>query len=396
MFTKLSSTPSPIAQERVEGLLAKVFSVAAAVLSIDLFRNALDQQHLLNPVWFWLFFSALMISQVGSIIGAYWLGRMQIWYRAITITTVAAMISWPLQVVDPSALPEHFKPWIWWSVGFAALAAVGAFKRNVSFIFLFAMPIIWLVVRTSVYGANEPFVFALEDVLYSFFFSTSLALLVMFLRHRASQVDAEFHELFRARFERAYLDTIQAERTKINSILHSQVVATFDRAAESLTAEERKAAAQDATDAIGRLEREAARDPKAQDEISASAYFTSLKSAIERRAESVKVITKAKVDLQVPLEVAIGLAEATFQALGNSLEHAPTATKREASMSSNRDGIKLVLVDNGPGFRMSRVPRNRMGVRLTIFKRLETLGVVVNLKSSPGEGTTWVFEWRAK
>ena len=142
--------------------------------------------------------------------------------------------------------------------------------------------------------------------------------------------------------------------------------------------------------------RQLARDPKAQDEISASSYFASLKSAIERRAESVKVITKAKVDLQVPLEVAIGLAEATFQALGNSLEHAPTATKREASMSSNRDGIKLVLVDNGPGFRMSRVPRNRMGVRLTIFKRLETLGVEVNLKSSPGEGTTWVFEWRAK
>jgi signal transduction histidine kinase len=266
----------------------------------------------------------------------------------------------------------------------------------VSFIFLLAMPIIWLIIRTSVYGAQEEFVFALEDVLYSFFFSTSLALLVMFLRHRASQVDAEFHELFRARIERAYLDTIQTERTKINSILHSQVVATFDRAAQALTAEDRRLAAKDAAEAIGRLEREAARDPKAQDLISAGSFFASLKSALERRSDSANVLIKAKVDLQVPLEVAIGLAEATFQALGNSLEHAPTATRREISMSSSREAIKLVLVDNGPGFRMSRVPRNRMGVRLTIFKRLETLGVEANLKSAPGEGTTWVFEWRAK
>lgn len=393
MFSEPSSSPAPIAQERVEGLLAKVFSIAAAFLSIDLFRNALEQQDLLNPFWFWLFFSAMMIAQVGSIIGAFWLGHMQLWYRALTITTVLAMVTWPLQVADTSALPEHFKPWIWWSVGFAALAAIGAFKRNLSFVFLFGMPLIWLLIRTSDYGSNEPPLLALEDVLYSFLFSTSLALLVMVLRHRASQVDIEFDQLFRARFERAYLDTVQNERVKINSILHDRVVATLDRAADAVSVSEFAEATALAEDAIGRLEREALRDPQARQVISSFAFFESLKSAIERRYVSVKVSTKAKHEVELPFELAIGLAEATFQALGNSLEHAPTAAKREVSLVSSKSGVKLVLLDDGPGFRMSRVPRNRMGVRLSIFKRLETLGAEARLQSAPGEGTTWVFEW---
>jgi hypothetical protein len=42
---------------------------------------------------------------------------------------------------------------------------------------------------------------------------------------------------------------------------------------------------------------------------------------------------------------------------------------------------------------MARVPKGLIGVRVTIFKRLETAGVKANLASAPGEGTTWIFEW---
>lgn len=387
------SSPVTIALGRVDELLARIFAVAAIVLSLDVVRNGFEQLPILNALWFYTFMSAILLSLAGSFLAAFWLGAMRFWYRAIIFSTLAAMVFWPLQVVDAQSLPNDFKPWVWWAVGFASLAATGAFKRNTAIVFLVLMPLVWLIVRISPFGASENFGLALEDSLYSFFFSTSVSLLVMFLRHRAAQVDSEFEALSAARLERAFLDVMQIERTKINSIVHDSVIASLDAAAEANSAAERSAAAKAANEAIVRLEREAARDPMAREKLSSQAFFESLKAAIERRSTFVSVRVKSPVDLQIPFEVAVAMAESTFQALNNSLVHAQNALNRKVALSSSRNSLKILIIDDGVGFRMSSVPKNRLGVRVAIFQRLESLGVKVNLQSSPGEGATWVFEW---
>jgi signal transduction histidine kinase len=356
-------------------------------------RNGFQQLPMLNSFWFYTFMSAILVSLAGSFLAAFWLGSMRFWYRAIIFSTLAAMVLWPLQVADTSSLPNDYKPWVWWAVGFASLAATGAFKRNTALVFLVLMPLVWLGVRISPFGASENFGIALEDSLYSFFFSTSVSLLVMFLRHRAAQVDREFEALSAARLERAFLDVMQIERTKINSIVHDSVIASLDWAADANSEAERAAAANAANEAIMRLEREASRDPMAREQISSQSLYESLKAAIERRSTFVLVKVKSPVDLQVPFEVAVALAESTFQALNNSLVHAANALNRQVVLSSSRNSLKVMIIDDGIGFRMSSVPKNRLGVRIAIFQRLETLGVRVNLQSSPGEGATWVFEW---
>ena len=391
MFTKSTAKPAPIALGRIDDLLAKVFSVSAAVLAFDVLRNAFDQMHHLNQVWFWVSFAALMLAQFGSLLAAFVFGHMKIWYRAITLTTLIALVTWPLQAGGP--LPDAFKPWIWWSVGFASLAAVGAFNRTIAFAVLIAMPSIWLVVRTSEYGGRTEFIDALDESLYSFFFSSSIGLLVMFLRHRASQVDREFNSLQQTRLERAFLDVVQFERIKINSIIHDNVIATLDAAAEASSQQDREMASAAATQAIARLNRERAIDPGSREQVSSQSFFESLRVSLERRSQFLKLIVKSRAELSVPVEVAVALAEATFQALSNSIEHAASATKREITLSSSPNGLKITVVDNGPGFRMARVPKSHIGVRVTSFKSLETAGIKANLKSAPGEGTTWVFEW---
>jgi signal transduction histidine kinase len=387
------SSPVQIALGRVDELLARIFAVAAIVLSFDVVRNGFEQLPILNALWFYTFMSPILLSLAGSILAAFWLGSMRFWYRAIIFSTLAAMVLWPLQVADTSSLPNDYKPWVWWAVGFASLAATGAFKRNTALVFLVLMPLVWLGVRISPFGASENFGIALEDSLYSFFFSTSVSLLVMFLRHRAAQVDREFEALSAARLERAFLDVMQIERTKINSIVHDSVIASLDGAADANSEAERAAAANAANEAIMRLEREASRDPMAREQISSQSLYESLKAAIERRSTFVLVKVKSPVDLQVPFEVAVAMAESTFQALNNSLVHAANALNRKVALSSSRNSLKILIIDDGVGFRMSSVPKNRLGVRVAIFQRLESLGVKVNLQSSPGEGATWVFEW---
>jgi two-component sensor histidine kinase len=393
-MSNLAPTPViPFARGRIEELLAKIFAVCAAVLSIDVFRNGFDQLPLLNQVWFYSFCVALTISLIGGLASAFWFGHMKIWYRAIVFITLIAMITWPLQVIDTAALPVGYKPYIWWAVGISTLAAAGAFRNSIAIVFLILMPITWFVIRTSPFGAPESAAMAVEDSLYSFFFSGSVAILVMFLRNRAIQVDSEFATLSRTRLERAFLDVVQLERTKINSIVHGSVVYALDTAVEASSDSQRAEAAELAKDAIGRLNRESARDPVAGNNISSQAYFESMKDALARRSEFVNVKIKASVDIDVPFEIAVGIAEATFQALTNSLEHAPGASSRKIVMSSTSTSIKFLIVDNGPGFRMSSVPRSRLGIRVAIFERLKSLGVDAKLASAPGEGTTWIFEW---
>ena len=387
---KLDSVP--YAAGRIDELLAKIFSVSAIVLAIDVFRNGLSQLPYINPIWLYVYSAALMVSLIGGLASAFWFGHMKIWYRAIVFSTLAAMVTWPLQVAETSNLPMHFKPYIWWAVGFAALAAAGAFKNRTAIAFLVLMPAIWLLILTSEYGGAESFNRALEDALYSFFFSGSIAVLVMFLRHRASQVDSEYASLSQTRLERAFLDVVELERTKVNSIMHDSVIAALDSAAEANSEEQRLEAANLASEAIGRLQRESDRDPMARNQISSQAYFESLRASIERRSKFVLVKVKSRVDVAIPFEIAVGMAEATFQAIVNSLEHAPKASVREVVMSSTRNSIKMVVLDDGPGFRMATIPRNRLGIRVAIFERLQSLGVKAKLKTAPGEGTTWVFE----
>lgn len=396
MFTQTKLAIAPIALSRVDDLLAKVFSIAAAVLAVDVLNNAMRQMALLDPIWFWPTLSALLLAQFGSIAAAFGFGHMVIWYRAIVLVTLIALATWPFQMSDPSQLAVHYKPWIWWAVGFASLATVGAFNRAVALTLLCAFPVAWVLLRTSAFGGAANFFDALDEALYSFFFSTSIGLLVMFLRHRAAQVDREFRALQETRIKRALLDVAQFERVKIGSILHESVIAALDAAAGAETSEQRQSAARAASQAIARLNRERAVDPTTKESVSSQAFFESLKAALERRSGSFDLRLKSRVELAIPVEVAIALAEATFQALTNSLEHAPRASRRELTLSSTATTVKVVLVDNGPGFRMARVPQSLIGVRLTIFKRLESLGVRANLQSAPGEGTTWVFEWSAE
>jgi signal transduction histidine kinase len=62
-------------------------------------------------------------------------------------------------------------------------------------------------------------------------------------------------------------------------------------------------------------------------------------------------------------------------------------------LKGTRRGIKILVIDNGRGFRVARIPKNRLGVRLSIIGRVESVGGEVHIDSKIGVGTTIVIEW---
>lgn len=386
----MPAKPTPFALDRIDGLLARMFAVAAALLSIDLFANALGQRAYLHPFWFWCAFSLVVASQLGSIIGAFFLGNMRFWYRALTLSTLFALATWPLEVQNLGALPEGFKPWVWWAIGFSALAAVGAFKEVVALVVLLVIPIMWLVVRTSPVGGSTPLGEAVQDSLYSFFFSTSMALLVMALRQQSSRVDAAHRERLNSLTKAATFAAIERERVRIDAIAHGKVLSSLALANLPDSAEQRQAAAAAAHDAIARLKLESQRVPDQGAPISTATFCEVLAEMVATQTSQVDFNAKQLHVSELPFDQAVTLAEVVVEAAQSSLKHASAASRHAVTVQNTFSALKITVSDDGVGFRVSNLGRSNLGVRRVILDRCKAFGIKANLATQ--DGTRWIFE----
>jgi signal transduction histidine kinase len=393
-MSAVTETPQ-IALARVDDLLNKVYVSGLVLLMLDLVQNAFRQINLLNPIWFWLTFGSLMISVTGAVLAAYRFGNTRYWYRAMVIVVLVTMLTWPYQGQIGIPLPTDYKPWVWWAVGPVVIAAAGAWSRKWSYLSLAIFPIIWLAVATSPEGGGTPFNLAIQDSLYAFFFSTVLVVLTMVLRDRATEVDKQNAIAVRAVLDRTRAEVSSRERAIFNSIMHDKVLTALEQASKAVTEKARAQAAAAAEDAIGRLTREVDRTIRQPENVSLQLMAEPLLEAIQRSGPSFQVASSGSSTLQMPFQVASAIYEATVLAVANSITHAPRATERKIRMRLSQRGIKIVVSDNGKGFRMSNVHKTALGVRWTIFKRLESVGVKTSLETKPGLGTTWIFEWYA-
>jgi signal transduction histidine kinase len=118
--------------------------------------------------------------------------------------------------------------------------------------------------------------------------------------------------------------------------------------------------------------------------------------AAERIDPKIKSKKNCRTSISVDAETVSALTEATIQAIHNSLMHAGPNASRELSLKSSKAGIKIVILDNGKGFRMSQVNRSRMGIKVSIIGRMEAVGGSAHIVSQPRQGTTVVLEWSKK
>jgi signal transduction histidine kinase len=144
--------------------------------------------------------------------------------------------------------------------------------------------------------------------------------------------------------------------------------------------------------AIQRLAK--AQESSVQDSaITVNSLLSALAIAIARLDEETSIRSNGQSDLEVPSNVAEALTESTLQAVSNALQHAGNNSKIEVLLRGAADGVKIVIKDDGKGFRVSRVPKNRLGLKLSIFGRIQAVGGKVFVDSKLGVGTNVVLEW---
>lgn len=300
---------------------------------------------------------------------------------------------YPFSVAGVTDFEPGFRPWLWWATGTATMAMGMYLPKWWSIAYSVFMPVSWFLLRVQTIGGSGDIGSAILDSAYIVLFAAAVLTLIGMIRTAALRVDVTGDETVAVAAQRATQEATDLERQKLDDLVHDQVLTTLLLAAKANTEEEQRLSAVSADEAITRLEQTATEGSDAMQEIAASTFLESLSRSLRRGYPEVETVLNREQDFAVPINVGIALSDATIQAITNSIQHAGRKAVREVRLKASVAGLKIIVKDNGRGFRESKIPSNRLGVKNSIRRRVTMVGGEVRIQSEPRKGATVVLMW---
>jgi signal transduction histidine kinase len=374
---------------RMNHLLARIFAIGSLAVGIQMLLNAWSQRDLINPWFFWPGFGLVLIAQIGLSYGAFVSGKNVFWQRLYARSIEGVIVTWFLAFPQGYHLANGLYPWAWWGVGLAAVGAFAGLPPFRAILFFVVLDSFWFIARFFPAYGGVGFWLNVQDTLLTFLFAAVLGSLILVTRYEASRVDEAAARKLSASVEQARTEAATREKSRLDALVHDKVLTTLLLAAQAKTPSEQQAAATLAITAISKLNETVV----SGEEISGQSLFAALEK-IALTQDSKMHVHRTDVEAAlIPSEVAAALTEAMLQAVVNSQQHAGSNAIRELHLKGHRNGLKIVIKDDGRGFRMSRVPKNRLGLRVSIIERIEAVGGRAFIDSRPGAGTNIILEW---
>ena len=379
------------ASSRLETAFRRIFSATIFLSSVEVFLNASDQNRFLNslsPLLLGLFFFTISAPLVSSFFGQ----AKNHWFWLHGAVSLATMLVWPLLVEDPNALPSDFQPWIWWSLGMAAISVGATTNVSITLIYLFSNSVIWFVLDTSAFaGGSDPWI-SFQDSVYIFFFSGAVIGLIGLVREWAKRADDASAESVKVALDRAQAEAAEKERSRIDAIIHDSVLNTLSAAARASDRQEKLAAVAMAQSALQSLD---AAGSVNQDmpPVSVRELFRALRKAALRAVPHVTISPFVGSTKLLPGNVAQALMESTLQALDNAWRHS-RGKSISLTMSDSKFGdVEITVEDDGVGFDLKSIPLDRSGIQNSIIARIELVGGETQITSKRESGTKVGLRW---
>ena len=392
-MTDFYSAPrSTIALRRIDRLTGRVFTVGSLLTGAEAFVHALEQREYFSPLWFWLAISALAAAHIYNFINFWFLKANRVGYLVHGVAYAFAFSTWWLQVGPGYPFDDLATPWLWSAAGTASIA-VGMFIPRVwAFAYMAAVPISWCLLHASAHGGSEDLESLISDGLYVSLFPGTLAALVWMLREASIRADRAADESLTTQLAQATREAQLREQTRLDSILYTSVFETLKAAARAKNSAEYANVVQLSKESLDRITAAQSTQPE---EVSTMSLFEALERIVAKLDPECELTIKGSSLTFLPKEVATALSDAAVQALNNSLQHAGAKAKRKIHLRSTKHGVKLVVSDDGIGFRPSKVPDQSLGFRFVIIKRVKSVGGDVHIDSAPSAGTKIILEWEA-
>lgn len=393
-FWRLIRAPRPATfmATRVDRLMGRSYSIALLASGVEMSINAFAQYQYLNPWLFWLCYIMVFGGQIYIFISQWFFSGTSTAFAIHAGAVLFCLVVQPWLVTDFNNLPKDFTPWVWWSLGVGAVSAGFALKVWASAFYIFLIPMVWVLVRVTEYGGETTPMHAVQDATYTFLFSAVFTALPQLLRYQAKETDQANQLASQNIAKQAYTDATERELVKASAMVHDDVLNTLELAATATTAAQRKAAAEAAEVAIQSLTQYRHTQKAEAEYVSAESLFSALTQAIEAKSPGFVVSVELRGELSVPANVASAITHATIQVVENSVLHAGDCSRR-VKLRATGQGIKVVVVDDGVGFRYSTATKGKLGLKLSVIARMKEVGGEVHIDALPNQGATVILEW---
>jgi len=374
---------------RVESAIARSGAGIGIVFFLQSLPALLGEKGATVPLW--------SISAAAAIIGcllftvAAALARRVVRVANVTFAAVflVVLVSWPFAVLHPSA----DSPWLYYLMTIAtAMAAIGLSVRWAAG-YLLLVPLVYGVIRLTPAGGDLTLLKASLDSIYAVILGGAILIITTMLRAAASSVDQAQATALEGYAHAVRAHAMEAERVRVDAIVHDSVLTTLLYAARADTPEAQRLAATMASNAIGHLRDAALVSPDDGSTVRVSAFAQSVREAIEQLEGGFEITASRLGTRSIPTTVAEAMQSASLQAAVNSVNHAGDGVTRTVRITSSDGGVQVTVADDGRGFDPAKVPSARLGVRVSIIELITNLGGDARVESSPGKGTTVVIRW---
>lgn len=380
-------------QDWIDRVLA-LTGLGTGVVSVLL---ATGQAAHLNRVWLVTIAGALLVASALLPVYAWTRRGLALPASLYGGTVGVGLWTWPLAWNGPVGQGDH-SPWLWPAIGVSTVVVAmswglfGALRHNL------IASVAYLIARLSpIGGAVEP-VTAVQDTLAVAIQPILVLLLFAYVRRQAATLDAWVAAARAGEADAALRATLVDERARWDAIIHDEVMTALVAGARSVGPHDPNVA-QLAQRAVVTLHAQGGEPVQGQ-----TFHPTNVARFLHDVAVSVNPGIQMHDDVDplaalIPQPVVEAVARAAREAVLNAEKHAEADNvTMVVTVRGQEDEVRLqvTIVDDGIGFDPESVPGRRLGIRLSLMRRIRSVGGVALVDSAPGRGTRVTITWEGR
>ena len=382
---------APLSLARVDAAVSRSAGAIGVVFFLQSAPVLVGQLHSTQPVWTAVVVSLLVLSLLGALLASILERFVQFANVAFAALFLVVMLSWPFAVVHPTA----DSPWFYYLMTVATgMAAIGLSVQSAT-VYLIAVPTLYAALRLTEHGGGLSPLKASLDSVYALVLGGAILILVTMLRSASSHVDIAQATALDRYSVAVRQHATEAERVRVDAIVHDSVLTTLLTAARAFDPEAKAFAASQAAAAIAHLREAALVTPDDGSVVRIALVADGIRDAVKQLAAPFTVSVARLGPRAIPSVAGEAMHAAAVQAAVNSVNHAGPGARRSLRITDRDGALHVEVVDDGAGFDPARVPRERLGVRVSIIERLSNAGGRAEIRSAPGAGTTIRLSWPA-